>query len=132
MEIPWELFPSTRAAIAPALERALAHMLATGRPYALVMQKGTVAAYALKQSTGAVGRREPAANAGPGGAISSFYTQAARPSRHDALREVIAHTPVSSTIVLATTGFCGRELYAIEDRPNQLVYRSTDHQWLNP
>jgi phosphonopyruvate decarboxylase len=33
---------------------------------------------------------------------------------------VIAHTPVSSTIVLATTGFCGRELFAIEDRPNQL------------
>src|SRR5262249_30936849 len=29
-------------------------------------------------------------------------------------------TPLKSTVVLASTGFCGRELYAIEDRPNQL------------
>src|SRR6202000_1851017 len=45
---------------------------------------------------------------------------AARPTRQQALREVIAHTPVGSTAVLASTGFCGRELYAIDDRPNQL------------
>jgi phosphonopyruvate decarboxylase len=44
----------------------------------------------------------------------------ALPSRHDALQRVIAHTPVDSTVVLASTGFCGRELYAIDDRPNQL------------
>jgi phosphonopyruvate decarboxylase len=120
MEIPWELFPSTRETIAPALERALAHMQATDRPYALLMQKGTVASYALRQDVGTAGRREPAPNARAISAAASFHTQAARPSRHDALREVIAHTPVSSTVVLATTGFCGRELYAIDDRPNQL------------
>jgi len=45
---------------------------------------------------------------------------AARASRQDALKEVVARTPVGSTAVLASTGFCGRELYAIEDRPNQL------------
>ncbi|KAB0662457.1 phosphonopyruvate decarboxylase, partial [Burkholderia territorii] len=45
---------------------------------------------------------------------------AAWPTRHDALQRVIAHTPVDSTVVLASTGFCGRELYAIDDRPNQL------------
>jgi len=32
----------------------------------------------------------------------------------------IAHTPRESTVVLASTGFCGRELYALDDRPNQL------------
>jgi phosphonopyruvate decarboxylase len=120
MEIPWELFPSTREAIAPVLERALAHMQSTARPYALVMQKGTVAPYALRQNAATAGRREPASKATASSAALSSRTQAARPSRHDALREVIAHTPVSSTVVLATTGFCGRELYAIEDRPNQL------------
>src|SRR6202034_2730817 len=40
MQVPWELFPSSPDAIGPALDRALAHMEATGRPYALVMQKG--------------------------------------------------------------------------------------------
>ncbi|HBD34002.1 MAG TPA: phosphonopyruvate decarboxylase, partial [Cupriavidus sp.] len=42
------------------------------------------------------------------------------PSRQEALQRVIAHTPVDSTVVLASTGFCGRELYALDDRPNQL------------
>src|ERR1700735_5443300 len=48
MEIRWELFPTEAAAIGPALDRAIAHMDETGRPYALVMQKGSVAPYELK------------------------------------------------------------------------------------
>src|SRR4029077_11265078 len=49
MEIPWETFPTEADAIGPALDRAIAHMDETGRPYALVMQKGSVAPYELKQ-----------------------------------------------------------------------------------
>src|ERR1700728_115523 len=120
IEIPWELFPSSKEAIGPALERALAHMQQTDRPYALLMQKGTVTPFGLKQGAGTAGRREPAPKVRPTGAAFLFDTESERPSRHDALREVVAHTPVSSTLVLATTGFCGRELYAVEDRPNQL------------
>jgi phosphonopyruvate decarboxylase len=33
---------------------------------------------------------------------------------------VIARTPKDTTVVLASTGFCGRELYALDDRENQL------------
>src|SRR5882757_5242012 len=56
MEIPWELFPSEIDAIGPALDRATAYMDETGRPYALVMQKGTVASYALKAGASAAGK----------------------------------------------------------------------------
>ena len=117
MEIPWELFPSEIDAIGPALDRATAYMDETGRPYALVMQKGTVASYALKPGASAPGKRS-----GGGLAVLEALRLPAgeRPSRQDALREVIARTPVASTAVLASTGFCGRELYAIDDRPNQL------------
>lgn len=125
MEIPWELFPSEIEAIEPALDRAVAHMDLTGRPYALVMQKGTVAPYALKAGAGVVGRR-----GGSGASASAPSSRAVleplrlspadRPSRQEALREVVAHTPVGTTAVLATTGFCGRELYTVDDRPNQL------------
>jgi phosphonopyruvate decarboxylase len=120
MEIPWELFPSTREAIGPALERALTHMQSTGRPYALLMQKGTVSPFALQPGAGAAGRTV-APHAGPmplDAAVGDIDRP--RPSRQQALREVIAHTPLSSTVVLASTGFCGRELYALEDRANQL------------
>jgi phosphonopyruvate decarboxylase len=115
MEVRWELFPSEAAEIDPALERAVTHMDTTGKPYALVMQKGSVAPYALKVGADAIRVRTPrvAAIQEPHGLAAP-----ARASRQQALREVVARAPVSSTAVLASTGFCGRELYAIEDRPN--------------
>jgi phosphonopyruvate decarboxylase len=115
MQIPWELFPTQVDEIGAALDRATAHMDQTGRPYALVMQKGSVAAHALDPSVGAFASRSGLACAimAPGS-----VTAATRPSRQEALRLVVAQTPAASTVVMASTGFCGRELYAIDDRPN--------------
>ena len=115
MEVPWELFPAETADIGPALDRAVAHMDSTGRPYALVMQKGTVAPFALQAGSGVAARARGGLTLEP-----LRLEPAARASRQEALQEVIARTPVNTTAVLATTGFCGRELYAVEDRPNQL------------
>jgi phosphonopyruvate decarboxylase len=42
-----------------------------------------------------------------------------RASRRQALEQVLSHTGLD-TAVLATTGFCGRELCALDDRANQL------------
>jgi len=119
MEIPWELFPTESAQIGPALERAIAHMDQNGRPYALLMQKGSVAAYPLKPGIGAMESRS-SARASPAFAAAHDTAASARPSRQDALRAVVARTSPDSTVLLASTGFCGRELYAIDDRPNHL------------
>ncbi len=118
MEIPWELFPTESAAIGPALERATAHMDQTGRPYALVMQKGSVAEYALRPGSSLRGARTAVRAA----AVLQPRRLAPldRPSRQEALRQVVAHTSAGDTVVLASTGFCGRELYALKDRPNHL------------
>jgi phosphonopyruvate decarboxylase len=114
MEIPWEPFPRDAEAIEPALARAVQHMDKTGRPYALVMQKGSVAPYPLE-------RRKLER---PGVCLPHAewrgLPEDGLPSRREALERVIAHTPLDSTVVLASTGFCGRELYALDDRPNQL------------
>lgn len=115
MEIPWEPFPAERAVLDGALDRAMAHFSENGRPYALVMRKGSVAPCALEgEPRPAGGGRAPAVVERKG------HAPEARPTRRMALEAVIAHTPVASTVVLAATGFCGRELYAIADRPNQL------------
>jgi phosphonopyruvate decarboxylase len=118
MEIPWELFPNECDAVGPALDRATAYMDESGRPYALLMQKGSVAAYELE------------AAAAPGSSGPAFPPQAAalidparrhlkaRATRREALQIVVARTSSATTAVLASTGFCGRELYAIDDRPN--------------
>jgi phosphonopyruvate decarboxylase len=117
MEIPWELFPTESTAIGPALDRATKHMDESGRPYALLMQKGSVAAYPLQPGADAIGRRFAALPA-----VTRPFTLApeSRASRQDALRLVVATTTPESTVILATTGYCGRELYAIADRPNHL------------
>ena len=117
MEIRWELFPTEPEAIGPALDRAVAHMDTTGRPYALVMQKGSVSSYALKPGADAIAVRRGRASVT---SSSGHVVPAARVTRQEALREVVARTSPTSTVVLASTGYCGRELYAIDDRPNQL------------
>jgi phosphonopyruvate decarboxylase len=116
MEIPWELFPTEDETVGPALDRATAYMDETGRPYAFLMQKGSVAAHALGAAAASVKHRAAASPA----VIARGASNAVRPSRAAALREVVARTPGDSTAVLASTGFCGRELYAIDDRPNHL------------
>ncbi len=55
----------------------------------------------------------------PIGAVRGTAVEA-RASRQEALRAVVAHTSPETTVLLASTGFCGRELYAIADRPNHL------------
>jgi phosphonopyruvate decarboxylase len=108
MQIPWEYFPVADAEIAGCLERAVAHMDTHGTPYALVMRKGSVAPAKL-QSTPVV--RTPAPY-DEGVAV-------AMASRHEVLQAVQEAAPANSVIV-ATTGYTGRELYACGDHANQI------------
>lgn len=117
MEIAWELFPTEADAVGPALERATAHMDATGKPYCLLMQKGSVAAHPLQAGAAVLKKNFASASAVIDGKST---TPEGRPLRTAVLREVVAHTPVDGTAVLASTGFCGRELFAVDDRANQL------------
>ncbi len=114
MQIPWERFPMDADKVARALERAVGHMDACGRPYAFVMQKGTVAHHPLvDQPDGGHGRQrvEP---------VARSRRSKELPARQEVLRRVLDKTDVNVDVVLASTGFCGRELYALDDRPNQL------------
>jgi len=112
MEIPWELFPQQADEIDAALGRAAAYMDATGRPYALLMQKNTVAPYPLEGS----GAPPPR----PQGEVRGVPGYERHVTRTDALRRLQTLTPPDRTVLLGTTGFTGRELYALDDRPNQL------------
>ncbi|MBS2013702.1 MAG: phosphonopyruvate decarboxylase [Deltaproteobacteria bacterium] len=122
MNVAWDWFPSEESQIAGAIEKAVSTMNKTGLPFCLVMKKDSVAPHKLTTkplvrdaSAGsltlpAAPRAVPAAPAPATGA---------RPSRADALRAIQRATDATD-IVIATTGFTGRELYACDDRPNQL------------
>jgi phosphonopyruvate decarboxylase len=108
MDIPWAYFPTDDADIEPTLARADAHMSASHRPFALIMRKGSVAKNPL---------RTRASASVPGGMPVARPLPSA--SRSDMLTAVQAATRPGD-IIVATTGYTGRELYALDDRPNQI------------
>ncbi|MFQ5635690.1 MAG: thiamine pyrophosphate-dependent enzyme, partial [Gammaproteobacteria bacterium] len=90
-----------------ALARADAHMRAERRPFALIMRKGSVAGHPLRAVPG-----ETVTAVGP----ASHPTPTA--SRADMLQAVQA-AAAPGDVLVATTGYTGRELCALEDRANQ-------------
>lgn len=114
MHLPWATFPSSVEEIEPVLKQAYEKMKQTQRPYILVMQKGTVAKHALKKQGVPKVIRQAVNNS------IAVSTEHKLPSRSQALKVIIEHTPVDNTIVIATTGYTGRELFALADRYNHL------------
>lgn len=112
MNVAWEFFPTEESEVAGAIERAVAHMSKTELPFCFVMKKDSVAPYKL---TSKPAPRDLAIDAS---ALPAPAPVTERPSRGDALRAIQRVT--ADDIVVATTGFTGRELYACDDRPNQL------------
>ncbi len=109
MRIPWALFPSAAAEVEPAIDLALAHFAKESRPFALVMQKGSVADAKLEP-------RPPPVPATPAPPVP-------RPRATHTRRDMLAALQEAATdrdVLIATTGFTGRELFALGDRPNQL------------
>jgi phosphonopyruvate decarboxylase len=108
MKIRWEYFPTEESEVEAAVGQAVDYMDKVQLPYALVMRKGSVAPAALQA--------KPVVRV-PG----SFAGAIAQPqaSRHDVLLAVQAAAPADAVIV-ATTGYTGRELYACGDRSNQI------------
>lgn len=129
MNIAWDWFPVEESQVGAALDKAVLHMSETRLPFCLVMRKDSVAPYELRSAPhadrgtngGAVGGRERAGPtaAGATGAAMAPAKPTERPSRAEALW-AIQQAVVPEDIVIATTGYTARELYACDDRPNQL------------
>ena len=112
MGIPWETFPTEKEAIADTLSRADQYMQRENKPFALIMSKGTVAPEKLAAS-----ERKTALHAN-GVERSPLDQPTSLASRHQVLVEIVSRIDATKTIIIATTGFTGRELYAIEDKDN--------------
>jgi phosphonopyruvate decarboxylase len=110
LEIPCLPFPASEAEIADTIAQAEASMEKRKRPFALVMQKGSVAPYALS------GRLEP-------GSIKTDLrqdfsaNQKGRLTRTTAI-ELILDALAGDEAIIASTGKAARELFTISDRAN--------------
>jgi phosphonopyruvate decarboxylase len=117
MRIAWDWFPTEEAQVGSAIGKAVAHMDATGLPFCLVMRKDSVAPHALASKPSA---RRPANAAAASAARPPIDADPdERPSRAEALRAV-QRAVDARDIVIATTGYTARELFACDDRANQL------------
>ncbi len=114
MQVPWEHFPAEPAAVAPALQRALRHLRTEHRPFALLMRRGTITPRPPRTQR----MLRPSEMVMP--SPTREESDPARwPTRAEALRRLLEHTrPEGGTVVIATTGYTGRELCALDDRPN--------------
>ena len=122
MTIPWEFFPTNAAEIEPVLQRATAYMQQERCPYALIMRKGAIspmgyanAPHALTRSSIPEGENSSSAHI-----QQSFFRdhKEQRVSRSEALARIVELTDPENTVVIATTGYTGRELFASKDSAN--------------
>jgi len=110
IRIPHMPFPQDDGAVAGALDAAEAAMRESGLPFAFVMEKGSVDGEKLDQSP-------PPAR--PRGDASNLTTGGERPIRVTLLERLLAMAPDNAAII-ASTGFCGRELFTLADREQHL------------
>jgi len=114
MQIPSETFPSETKEIIPALQRAEKFMSKEHRPYAFIIKKGSIAPQKLdKKMIKDIAKSETEIR-------SLFDEKLTRLDRNTVLRHIINHTSVDDSILIATTGFTGRELFSINDRVNHI------------
>lgn len=113
MRVPWEIFPKSTVEIEPCLKRAMSWMETNHRPYALIMHKGSVDKHALGSSA-LPGRGQQRCEE------KTLYRDGESVSRNEILQRIIGMTPTDRYVIIATTGYTGRELFAINDRDNQL------------
>jgi phosphonopyruvate decarboxylase len=114
LRIRHEPFPAGTADIAAVLDRMAAHFRATSLPYALVMPHGAVDENPLRapRNRAPIGTRELHFRE----TLARGYDE--RATRADALR-VLRAAARPEDVIVATTGYTGRELYTLGDADNQ-------------
>jgi phosphonopyruvate decarboxylase len=110
IEVPHEAFPASASEMSAVLDRAERSMADRQLPYALVMMKDSVADETLNA---------PSVVARPGGRREALRRSGVMPARIAALTLVQRLAPADAAII-ATTGKCGRELFTLGDRAQQI------------
>ena len=110
MNIRWESFPQSESELTELFARIQAHMDAKDLPFALVLPTGVLQPKSLKKPMKGqpIGLRQSSFEE----CLTRNYSE--RVTRTDALKVLLKHR-TSSDVLIATTGFTGRELFTLED-----------------
>ena len=108
MDVEWEFFPEEKDAIPDVFDRA-EKVISRGLPFALVMKKGSVEDYQLKTTTE---RRNFSGE--------SVNRDSVRIGKRSDVLTTVQNSSGKDDLIVATTGYTGRELFALTDNSNQL------------
>jgi len=110
IRVPHAGFPAEAAGVAPALAAAAASMEERQLPYAFIMAKDSVRDDGLDER-----RRAPL----PPGERIALLEHGPRPARVKVIERLLARIS-DETVIIATTGKTGRELFTVGDRAQYL------------
>ncbi len=110
MGLPFEICSGDASELSAMFARALAHMQQHGTPYGLIVRRGSFAKEALDETAP---MRPPTLRPEP---MPATW----RPQSVDDVLARVRAAAGSGDVLLATTGFTGRALYALGDRASQL------------
>jgi phosphonopyruvate decarboxylase len=110
MQIHHEYFPTEGQDVEACLDRAIRHMTRERLPYCLLMRRDSVAPH--------LASAKPSLSL-PSAGVEEWRIKSAYASRADMLTAVQSATS-ERDLVIATTGYTGRQLYALRDCVNQL------------
>ncbi len=118
LELPFEPVPRSLDALSSLLDRAEHWMTEQGRPFALMVEAGTFEPLPAATPSEPVKRDERRVRA----TVEHWKSEpdVLLPSRREALERVLTRTPPERSLVISSTGYTSRELYALADRPNHL------------
>ena len=105
--VPWEPFPTEADQVAPVLERADRWMSEHSKPYALLMSKGSVESWSRTAT-----RLRPAI------APATLVDRSAPVARRGEFLAALRAAAGPTDVLVATTGYTGRELYSHGDQPS--------------
>lgn len=110
INVPHRMFPSTDDQVLAALEEAKASISRSSLPFAMIMEKGAVRD---------IGIDAAAVQTPETGQFSDYLSGINAPGRVAAIETLLEYISDRAALV-ATTGYTGRELYTINDRPQHL------------
>ena len=116
MKVRWGYFPVEDDGIDLVLTQADSYMSQEHLPYALIMRKGSVAPHNLVSTSAKKRPTKPVLKS----MKRSRDEHAEGPLRAEVLRYIVGHTSEATDVIIATTGYTGRELFVLADRPNHL------------
>ena len=110
IQVPHQSFPTSDNEITAFIKEADTEMARSELPYAFIMEKGSVENEKLEAQS-----PQPA----PVGKTAGAFEGGTAPKRMALFERMLEFLPKEAAVI-ATTGFTGRELYALDDREQHL------------